>query len=164
MLTYWVNYEDGSIDARARTVQMTTRFYSPVVSGVCLDLRWEHHFRARMLIEGEWYASLTIHVREPGDVDLHNPVHTHPDLNHGHNTKRKRTTMQTDSSIVCIVSRCGDRIRWATRCRIRRLLQQFLGPTTPSWRSKDDPLVLELLYAAAGVGVVREHDTTWLSR
>ena len=52
VLSYWVNWEDSD---QPRTINMTTRIYSPAATGNSIDLMFDWHFRAR----STWLESFT---------------------------------------------------------------------------------------------------------
>ena len=58
ILSYWVGFEEPGIDARPRTVEFSTRLYSPIGNGESIDLSWYYHFRTRRIMAHEKYSIL----------------------------------------------------------------------------------------------------------
>ena len=152
VLSYWVNYEEAGVGAQARTVEFSTRLYSPSGTGTSVDLSWYRHFRMRNTIAPEKYSTLHAKARKLRDACPGDPARAFD----WRNAKEEYGVM----ALGCLDGDTDERNvskTFATLVPLRQLRSLLFGPSAKISPRK----VFGLLSRAAGAHVVNE-EAGWL--
>jgi hypothetical protein len=74
ILSYWANFEESGYNADPRTVEFSTRLYSPIGNGKSIDISWYYHFRARGSIANEKYSTMYANERSLSEAEPFRPT------------------------------------------------------------------------------------------
>lgn len=158
VLNYWANFEETGTDADVRTVEFTTRLYSPSGNGASLDLHWYHHYRERMTTAPEKYSTLHVFPRTLEDT---NPTDPTKSFDWRKDEGQPIATLDGDRDEERVFK------KFAATSKIRALRDVLFPPPTPATATEAPPRLLSLrkvfvlLARASGAHIIRG-EAGWL--